>query len=305
MKNKIIGLILLAITAFFWGITFVFQRIGSDYIGPYTWNATRYLISGIIMLSFYFILKKTNKNNLEKQKTLSKKRIIIYTILVGVFLCLGSNFQQIGITLTKSASKIGFLTSTYIVFVPLISFIFLKKKVSPIILGCLATAMVGFYLISIKGKVELEFGDIITIFSSVSFALQIIFIGLVNDNISGILLSGIQFMITFILSFILMVIFEGIDFKGVLKALPAICFAAIFSGCVAYTLQIYGQKYTDDTVASLIMSFESVFSLIFSMVILKEVLLPREWIGSALIFVSIIVSQIGFKKIGKKKYETS
>lgn len=292
--KKFKGPIILLIAAFFWGTTFVAQSLGSDYVGPFTYNAGRFLITGII-LSIICLIRKPRKIETIK----SNKWIYIMSILVGVALFLGATFQQLGIDITKSSSKSGFLSSLYILFVPIIGLLF-KKKVSPTICIFLAIALAGSYLITINENFTIELGDILTIVCAVMFALQIVLVDQVNPYIDAIKLSAIQFIVAGVLSTIFMLFTEEIIFVNIINASPAILYAAIFSGCIAFTLQIVGQKYTEASVASLIMSLESVFALLGGVIILSEDLSLRMIIGCVLIFLAVILSQIDFKKILNK-----
>ena len=296
--KKLKGPLMLLITAFFWGTTFVAQSLGSDHIGAFTYNAGRFIITGIILLIISLIRKRKVKEYKPSTKTV--KWIIIMAIFVGVALFLGSTFQQLGINITKSPSKSGFISSLYIMFVPLIGYL-IKKKPKPIIWLYLVVAIIGSYLISVTGDFKLELGDILTLICAAMFAIQIVLVDIINPHIDSIKLSAMQFIVAGILSMVFMLFTEELNFNNIYKALHAIMYAAIFSGCIAYTLQIEGQKYTEPTIASMIMSLESVFALLGGVIILKEDLTLRTVIGCSLIFIAIICAQIDFKKIFKKQ----
>ena len=291
-QDNIKGSIILIITAILWGTTFVAQSLGSDYVGPFTYNACRFIITGIILSLVSLIISKNKKDEITKvENRKSNLWIILMSIGVGVSLFFGATFQQIGIYMTKSASKSGFITTIYIVLVPVLGLL-LKKKVKPHIWVCLFVALTGSYLISIDGEFNIEIGDILTLICALSFAAQIVIIDIVNPHINSIKLSAIQFVIAGVLSFIIMIITEGIDLNAIYHALPAILYAAIFSGCIAFTLQIIGQKYTEPTLASMIMSLENVVALISGVIILHEQLTARTIIGCSLIFIAIIFAQL-------------
>ena len=295
--KKIKGPFLLLITAFLWGTTFVAQSLGSDHVGAFTYNAGRFITTGIILLIISLIRRRKVKEYIPTEK--SVKWIFIMAICVGVALFLGSTFQQLGINITKSPSKSGFISSLYMMFVPIIGY-FINKKPKPIIWMYLVIAIVGSYLISINGELKLELGDILTLICALMFSGQIVLVDIINPYIDSIKLSAIQFIVAGILSVIFMLFTETVNFNDIYLALPAIMYAAIFSGCIAYTFQIIGQKYTESTIASMIMSLESVFALISSVVILKEELTARLIIGCSLIFIAVICAQIDFKKVFKK-----
>lgn len=295
--KKLKGPLLLLITAFLWGTTFVAQSLGSNHVGAFTYNAGRFITTGIILLIISLIRKRKVKEYIPTNKNV--KWIFIMSIFVGVALFLGATFQQLGINITKSPSKSGFISSLYMMFVPIIGY-FIKKKPKSIIWLYLVVAIVGSYMISINGEFRLELGDILTLICAVMFAVQIVLVDIVNPHIDSIKLSAIQFMVAGILSIIFMLFTETINFNDIYRALPAIMYAAIFSGCIAFTLQIVAQKSTEPTIASMIMSLESVFALISGVVILKEELTLKLIIGCSLIFIAVICAQIDFKKLFKK-----
>ncbi|MBP3503657.1 MAG: DMT family transporter [Bacilli bacterium] len=295
--KKFKGPLLLLITAFFWGTTFVAQSLGSNHVGAFTYNAGRFIITGVILLIVSLFRKRNIKEYIPSSK--SVKWIFIMAIFVGVALFMGSTFQQLGINITKSPSKSGFISSLYMVIVPIIGY-FIKKKPKPIIWLYLGLAIVGSYLISVTGYFKLELGDILTLICALMFAVQITLVDIINPHIDSVKLSAMQFIVAGILSFLFMLFTEKVNFYNIYLALPAILYAAIFSGCIAYTFQIIGQKYTEPTIASMIMSLESVFALFGGVIILKEELTLRLIIGCILIFISVVCAQIDFKKLFKK-----
>lgn len=295
--KKLKGPLILLITAFFWGTTFVAQSLGSDYVGAFTYNACRFIITGIILLIISLIRRRNVKEYIPTKKSVAW--IFIMALFVGVALFLGSTFQQLGINITKSPSKSGFISSLYMMFVPIIGY-FIRKKPKPIIWLFLAVAIIGSYLISVTGEFKLELGDLLTLICAVMFAVQIVLVDIINPYIDSIKLSAMQFIVAGILSIIFMLFTEEVNFYNIYLALPAIMYAAIFSGCIAFTLQIVGQKYTEPTIASMIMSLESVFALLGGIIILKETLTLRVLIGCSLIFIAVICTQIDFKKILKR-----
>lgn len=295
--KKFKGPLLLLITAFFWGTTFVAQSLGSNHVGAFTYNAGRFIITGVILLIISLFRKRNIKEYIPSSK--SVKWIFIMAIFVGVALFMGSTFQQLGINITKSPSKSGFISSLYMVIVPIIGY-FIKKKPKPIIWLYLGLAIVGSYLISVTGDFKLELGDILTLICAMMFAVQITLVDIINPHIDSVKLSAMQFIVAGILSFVFMLFTEKVNFYNIYLALPAILYAAIFSGCIAYTFQIIGQKYTEPTIASMIMSLESVFALFGGVIILKEELTLRLIIGCILIFISVVCAQIDFKKLFKK-----
>ena len=292
-RDTIIHTACLVLAAFFWGTTFVAQSIGADYVGAYTYLASRSWIAVVVLFP---IMKILNKKGSEKQAD-SKYSTVKYKALggaiCGLFLFIASGFQQIGMAYTTTA-KAGFITALYVVLVPVL-YLFLGGKVSPKIWICVIMAVTGLYLLCISGAVSLEFGDGIILVSAFFFALQIIAVNRFVDKINPIELSWIQFLFTAVLSTIVMFLFEEVTISNMISAFPAILYAGIFSSCIAYTLQIVGQRGLNPTIASIAMSLESVFSAISGWIVLGEGMSLRECIGAAIMFAAIIISQIPVK----------
>ena len=292
MKNfisKYKGPLILLLCSFLWGTTFVAQSIGSNTVGPYTFTGLRFIISGVILLIVYLII---NRKNLFKGVS---KKVFIYAVITGLALTGGSILQQIGISFSKSAGKSAFITSLYIVFVPIFSVILGKKlKINRIV--SVGVALVGLYLIASKGKFTFDVGDIYLVLSAIVFAIQIMLVDYTSKKMDSILLCAIEFLVTGIIGSSLMFIFEKPSIPDISNSILPILYSAIISGCFAYLFQIIGQKTTNPTVASLIMSLESVFALISGIIVLKETLILKEAIGCILLFGSIILSEINFKK---------
>lgn len=297
IMKKIKGPLLLFICSLFWGTTFVAQSLGSNHVGAFTFNTFRFLTAGLILVAITIIRKYKSKEPTKLIDTSSKslKYILIFALLVGLTLFLGAAFQQLGITLTKSSLKSGFISTLYIVLVPFFA-VFFGKKIKLIMIPLTLIALGGSFLIASNEKFILELGDILTLICAIFFALQIVFIDHITPYIDSILLTAIEFLIAGFISLIITIFKEPIVISELLKALPAIIYSALFSGCISYTLQIEGQKYTPPTLASMIMSTESVFAMFSGIIFLHEKLTLNIIIGSILIFGSIIISQIFLNK---------
>jgi len=301
-KNKqAIGVLELLLTALIWGTAFVAQSVGMEHIGPYTFNAARFFVGGLVLIPIVLVVKKTDRQEKSaEEKRLYRKNTIIGGICCGVVLCLASTFQQIGIQYT-TVGKAGFITALYIVIVPLLG-LFLKKKVTWLVWISTGMAVIGFYLLSISGKVTMNQGDIAVLICAVLFSVHILVVDYFSPKADGVGISCIQFWISAIISAGLMVIFENPQMQEVLAAAKPILYAGIMSCGVAYTLQIIGQKHVEPTIASLLMSLESVFSVLAGWVLLGQVLSIKELAGCALVFTAVILAQIPVpKKLNKNQ----
>lgn len=295
---KIRNAVLLAVAALIWGIAFVAQSVAMDYIGPFTYNGIRSLIGGIVLIPVILISDANKKKRGEYVKLgkKEKKNLIVGGVLCGICICVASNLQQAGIVGTD-AGKAGFITALYIVIVPILG-IFFKKKVSPVIWACVAVATAGMYFLCVSDKMSLSSSDLLVLMCAVAFSIHILVIDHYSPLADGVKLSCIQFFVCGIITSILMFIFEKPDINAILSAYIPILYAGVLSCGVAYTLQIVGQKGLNPTVASLILSVESVFSVFAGWIILGQTLTGREIFGCALMFAAIIFAQL---PIGKKK----
>ena len=281
------------VTAIIWGSAFVAQSKGMDYLGPFSFNGIRSIIAVIFLsIVLLFIIVKNKKN--PDFKLFKNKKALIGSIFCGIALMFSTSTQQIGISMT-SVGKSGFITSLYIILVPILGLL-LKKKVPIKIWFCVGIVLVGLYLLCIKNSVKIEIGDIFLLLSAFGFAVQILIVDSISQDINTILLSIIQLSAVAILSLFPICIIEQPSISNTLDAMPYLLFAGVLSSGIAYTLQIVGQKYTNPIVASLIMSLESVFAAITGWLFLNEILSLNETIGCILIFIAIIISQIDFKK---------
>ena len=291
MKKQAISAAELLLTAFIWGVAFVAQSVGMDYIGPFTFNCVRSIIGGLVLIPLVVILGKKNRADKTAEEAKEyKKNTVIGGIWCGICLCVASNFQQFGIMHT-TVGKAGFITALYIIIVPILG-IFMKKRVAPIVWVSSVIAVIGFYLLSISGRVSINKGDILVLICAVLFSVHILVIDYFSPKGEGVTISCIQFFTSGILCGILMFLFENPQIKDILAAYLPILYAGVMSCGVAYTLQIVGQKNMDPTVASLILSLESVFSALAGWLILGQGLSGKELIGCSLVFVAVLLAQM-------------
>lgn len=288
--NNIKKNLLLVLTAFIWGTAFVSQSEGMDYIGPFTFLASRSYIGGVTLIPCIFILNKLKANDTSKNSNSNVKTLVIGGVCCGIALFIASALQQVGILYT-TVGKSGFLTALYIVIVPLLG-LFFGKKVTVRVWGCVFIAVVGMYLLCIKEEFKIQYGDMLVIMCALFFSGHILIIDYFSPKVDCVKMSCIQFFTCAVISTVFMLIFEKVSFDALLSALPYVLYAGVFSSGVAYTLQIIGQKGNDPTVTSLIFSLESVFALLAGVVILGERLSFKEGLGCFLIFSAIILTQL-------------
>lgn len=301
MKNgEMKGNILLVITAIIWGAAFVAQSVSMDHIGAFTFQGVRSLIGSAVLVPVILALTAVKKKKGEYVKPTKKDKAQLWKagIVCGIILTIASNLQQAGIQYT-TAGKAGFITALYIVVVPILG-LFMGKKSSLRIWLCVVMAMVGLYLLSVTEGFRLSVGDTLVLLCAVAFSFHIVAVDHYAARVDGVKLSCIQFLVCGVLSSIMMFIFEEPQMAGLLKAAAPILYAGIMSCGVAYTLQIVGQKYTRPTVASLLMSLESVFAVLAGMLLLREIPTAREAFGCVIMFAAIIITQLPEKKKAKE-----
>ncbi len=286
-ESSLKGNIYLLITATIWGVAFVAQSVGMDYVGPFTFNGVRFLIGGIILIPCSFILRSGNTENAEKNH---KGMLIKAGILCGVLMFGATTFQQFGIMQT-SVGKTGFITALYVILVPIFGIVIGKKVGIRIWIGAVI-AIIGFYLLCVKEGFSIAFGDILVFICAIIFALHIMTVDKFASHVNGVMLSCLQFLVAGAISIVCMFIFEKPEISGILNAWQPILYAGILSCGVAYTLQIIGQKYTNPFLASLILSLESVISALAGWLLLGQVLAVKEIIGCALVFGAIVIAQM-------------
>ncbi len=303
MKNKsMIGNILLVLTALIWGTAFVFQRMGVQNVEPMTFNSSRMLLAAVAVGIVAFILGRKDKEkllskSLEEQRAY-RKNTIIGGIFCGLFLAGGSAFQQMGLVYT-TAGKAGFITALYILIVPIVSFIFFRKKINWIVWLAVIIGVFGMYLLCVNEGFSLTKGDLLVTVCAFIFSGHILCIDHFVKLGDTIRISAIQFVTATVLLGILAFIFEEPSWEDISKAVIPILYCGIISGGVGYTLQMVGQKFTSPTVASLLMSLESVFAALAGALILHESMSLKELLGCISMFVAIILVQVPFP--GKKE----
>ena len=314
MSKKMRGNLMLMLTAFIWGSSFVAQKSGMDLIGPLAFNGIRTLIGGIVLIPAIMFLKnwkvkkalqagETAAEVSEEDRKKENRLLIIGGMCCGIALLVASNLQQIGIFYT-TAGKAGFITALYVVLVPICG-LFIGKKVRPVIWLCVLASAVGLYLLCMPaegGFGHINKGDLLIMLCALCFTGHILVIDYFSPKVDGVKLSCIQFFVAGILSIILMFPLDpalGFDlpsFSTLIDSWLPVLDAGVLSCGVAYTLQIVAQADTDPTVASMILCLESVFAVIAGMIILGESMSLREIAGCLIMFAAIVVSQLPAKE---------
>jgi len=273
---------LLMITAMIWGAAFVAQSIGMDYIGPYTFNAIRFLIGGIVLLPMV-------KKQTQEKSHGSKMPLLIGGLCCGMALCMASCLQQMGIVYT-TVGKAGFITAMYIVIVPLLRMMMGKKSGWSVWISVFL-AVVGLYYLCMTESFTIGRGDVYVLLCAGIFSVHILLVDHFSPLVNGVTLSCIQFFVSGGVAAVAAFLWETPDLTSILSAWAPLLYAGVLSSGVGYTLQVIGQKGVDPVIASLILSLESVFSVLAGWIILGQKLSMREWAGCVLMAVAIVLAQ--------------
>lgn len=299
-KRKLLSNIALLIAAVVWGIAFVSQEQAAKYINTFTVTALRSIIASVALVPLILVMAKINKRPVFEKTKADRKLLLIAGVLCGTLLCIASNVQQFGISIYPSDANIsarsGFITALYVVLVPICG-IFFRKKVGITVWLSVIVATVGLYLLcGTQGLSGIYAGDLIILCCALCFSLQILCVDHFISRVDGVKLACIEFMTCGLLSLVFMLLIEKPSMQSIMNAMGPILYLALMSSGVGYTLQIIGQKYSDNpTVASILMSFESVFAALGGWLILNKSLSIFEISGCVVMFMAIILAQLPTK----------
>lgn len=287
---------ILFVTATIWGVAFVAQSVGMDYVGPFTFLAARNVIALLVLLPWMAIRDKSSrKGGGPEQQKGDRKSLLTGGICCGVCLFAASALQQSGIKYT-TVGKAGFITAMYLVLVPVFG-IFIKKKTGVKVWAAVIIALAGLYLLCMtEGDFHLQKGDVYILGCAAVFALHILVVDHFSPLVDGVKLSCVQFAVNVVLGIIMMLLLEKPSVSNLLAAWLPVVYAGALSSGVGYTFQIIGQKGMNPTAASLILSLESVISVLAGWLLLHQTLTARELAGCALAFAAIILVQLPSKE---------
>ncbi|MBQ6622214.1 MAG: DMT family transporter [Mogibacterium sp.] len=296
MTDRTKGNFALLIAALVWGSGFIAQKLGMAYIEPFTFNGSRQFIAGIVLIPYaLWVTRKSGafSRSQHRAEVVDRRRrqLLKASLICGLLTYIATSLQQIGLV-TVSAGKSGFITAIYIVLVPLVGLLFGERS-SLKLWFCVFLAMAGFALMSLQlDGSGITAGDLLTLLSAFFYALQIISISHFVTRNNAIQLATLQMLISGILGLITMALFESPDRVSYMASLAPLLYSALIPTAIGFTLQIVGQRYTDPTVASLIMSLEAVFALLLGALFLHERMILREQLGCIIIFAATILAQL-------------
>ena len=291
-RKRLTANLLLLLTAAIWGFAFVAQRVGSQFVGAFTFNGIRFALGSLslVPLIIYFDSKKEKTQIPSDQPKKSAFKAILPGLLVGCVLYVAATLQQVGLNYT-TAGKASFITGLYMVLVPLFG-IFLKHKIGKNSWLGVAIAVVGLYLLSVNEDFTISFGDLLELIGAVFWSIHILTIDYFADKIEPLKLSALQFATCSVLSLLTAFIFEDITMTGISQAMVPILYGGLLSVGIAYTLQVVAQKNAKPSHAAIILSMESVFGAIGGALLLSETMSTRGYLGCILILMGILATQL-------------
>lgn len=289
------NLLLLFLTALIWGTAFVAQAVGMDHIGPCAFNTARSFVGGVALIPVVLVFERIKSPEKRQEERGNRKILLLGGLCCGLALGVASCLQQLGIQYT-TVGKAGFITALYIVIVPILG-LFFHKKVGMKLWVSVVVAVFGLYLLCMSGSLTLQKGDFLVLLCAVAFSVHIMVIDYFSPKVDGVKMSCIQFFVAGIVSAAAMLAGEGVPpLHDFVISWGPILYAGALSSGVAYTLQIVGQKGVNPTVASLVLSLESVISVLSGWLILKQSMSGREVLGCVLMFGAIILAQLPERK---------
>lgn len=285
-QNSTRGILFLITAAVVWGFAFVAQNIGADSVPAFFFNGTRFLLGAVSLIPVILIFER---GAVDREK---RKVTLLGGSIAGVLLCVASYLQQVGIELTDTSGKAGFITGLYMILVPIYGLFLRRKTGLQVWIGAIF-GVAGLFLVCLSGgRLTFTTGDIFLIGCAMVYALHIMAIDHFGARVYSLRFSMTQFFVAAVLNLLCSLLFEKATFAGFQAAFLPILYCGIMSTGVAYTCQVLGQKYSEPTSASIILSTESVFSAIGGALILHERMSVAAYVGCALIFCGILLSQV-------------
>lgn len=302
--NQVRQVVFPIITAMIWGSSFVAQSTSTEHIGAFTFNAARSFVGFLVLLVvvqiFRMVRKEPEIQQTPEEKKAGWKGLVLGGICCGIALALACNLQQLGMVAGASAGKTSFITTLYVVLVPICG-LFLKKRVSPTVWISVLLAVAGLYCLCIKDSFSIAPSDLLVMLCAFGYTLHILVIDYFTQKVDGVKMSCIQFLSCAVLSAILMLIFEHPTWADITPCIGSILYVGVFSSGVAYTLQILAQKDSNPTIVALLLSLESVFGAVSGAIFLHETMTGKELVGCVLMLIAVVLAQIEFPSKKKAK----
>jgi drug/metabolite transporter (DMT)-like permease len=281
---------LLLTTAIIWGFAFVAQRVGMDYVGPFTFNGIRFAIGSLSLLPLVLLSrgKRTPSDNILPPAGL--KTILLGGGALGLALFAGASLQQIGLVYT-TAGKAGFITGLYVIIVPILGLIWRQQPKIGTWIGAFLAA-IGLYFLSVTEQFTIALGDLLVLIGAFFWAAHVLIIGWLSPRINSIKLAFSQYLACSMLSLVVAVALETISMQSISQAAIPILYGGLLSVGIAYTLQVIAQREAHPAHAAILLSLEAVFAAIGGWLILDEVISARGLFGCGLMLAGMLLSQL-------------
>lgn len=317
MNRSLRANLLLTLTALIWGVAFVAQDVAANRLGPFSFNGLRMALAALALVPVVLAMDRraraahtTDEQGagagvpIRRMSAAQRKTLLAGGLCCGVMLTLGSVFQQLGISMGTGAGKAGFITALYIVLVPLIG-LFTHKRVRRLVWIAVVLSAVGLYLLCVKGGFSIDPGDGMLMLCALCFSGHILVVDFFSRKTDCVKMSCIQFAVVSALCLLGAACTEQLTWQAVRECAVPILYAGVMSGAMGYTLQIVAQKDTDPTIASLLMSLESVFAVLAGWIILGDRLSARELLGCLFMMAAIVLAQLPGESASHRKTKTA
>ena len=281
---------LLMLTATIWGFAFVAQRVGMDFVGPFTFNGVRFALGSLSLLPLLFFSRRQRSKIDSIRPHPSTKQVLWGGCLAGIALYLGASLQQVGIVYT-TAGKAGFITGLYVVIVPILGLLWRQRPGTGTWVGAFL-AVVGLYLLSVTETLVIAFGDSLVLVGAFFWAGHVLLLGWLSPKVNPLMLAFLQFAVCSLLSLVTALFTEIITLQAIRQAGLPIFYGGVFSVGIAYTLQVVAQRKARPAHAAIILSLESAFAALGGWLILGEVLSLRGLMGCLLMLAGMLFSQL-------------
>ena len=298
MENKALKAdLLLLLTAGIWGLAFVAQRVGMDYVGPYTYNALRFALGSLSLLPLIYLSARKRRRQQPELPQGDGRAILVGGMIAGLALFAGSSFQQVGLVYT-TAGNAGFITGLYVVMVPLLGLFWKQRPTAGTWVGAVLAAT-GLYFLSVTEDLTLKPGDFLVLISAFFWSVHVLVIGWLSPKMDSLKLSAVQFAVCSLFSLLVALAIETMTLASILAATMPIIYGGLFSVGIAYTLQVVAQRHAHPAHSAIILSLEGSFAALGGWLLLGEILSPRGLLGCALMLSGMILSELSnylFKK---------
>ena len=289
--------LLLLLAALIWGFAFVAQRVGMEYMGPFTFNAVRFALGCLVLIPLIIYRKKKGSDQKLLQGSVNRLFFFFLSLLLGIILFAGTSLQQTGMVYTTAGNG-GFITGLYVVFVPILGLFIGQKTGIPLWIGAML-AVAGLYFLSVGKNFTINKGDVFVFCCAIVWAFHVLYVGWLSPRTDPIKLSVIQYAICSFLSFIAAFLFENISMNAILNGIWPVLYGGLLSVGIAYTIQVVAQQTAHPSYVSIILSMESLFAAIGGWLLLSEPLTGRGIAGGLLMLSGMIIAQV--KRKGRQK----